>query len=86
MTKILLITILWISYGIGAAGLLNADFRCSFPSLYKDKDWAAQHQRINLSFGVITGPFGFVVVGVMSGFGYYGWTLSGEPLKEGECK
>lgn len=65
---------------------MNANFRCSFPSSYKDARYAVIRRNYFVGINIIFGAIGLPVMFVMTGFGYDGWTLNGNPLSDGECK
>lgn len=86
MTSFRLFAGAWIVSAALASGIFNADFRCSYPSLYEDAANARQTFGASIAFGAIAGPGSLALAYLLSGFAYYGVSWSLGPIDlEREC-
>lgn len=74
------IGIAWVAMGIFDARFINADFRTEFHQLYQSSYHSKRARANSLGWGLLSGPFGFVITPFVTGFYGSGWTLSGEPF------
>ena len=74
---IFLAVIVYLSGVVGSTGALNAHQRGLFPRLNESRPHA--QQTLSFSFGISLVPATWFLTPFMTGFYYYGWTLSREP-------